>query len=224
MEYNINDFVNQLRENMYNLFPYEDEEDKIMKHVIGNFGRIKNPKPLHIRDVAFMDNPIERVSDNLITFDIGNDFAEREYPYYHILEDAPVIRKKDKGTDRSRGSQAKVEDLSARDYGIVSFTGKTFTKEYTRNIRGKRRSIIDKSTRYVDGKKINRGANSYENVHYHYIEKMMSKINPFLADEFGLKLKRVEDTGLAEEYVMDMYDLPSIDSDTVSSFVEMLFV
>ena len=35
----------------------------------------------------------------MLIFDIGNEYAEREYPYYHILEDAPVIRKKGKGTE-----------------------------------------------------------------------------------------------------------------------------
>ena len=213
MEYNINDFVDMLRRNMYYRFPYERDFINLVKHK-GRTG--------HIRDVAFMDNTIEHISDNLITFDIGNEYAEKEYPYYHILEDAPIIHKKGKGTDRSRGSQARVEDLSARDYGIVSFTGKTFTKEYVKNVRGKRRSVIDKSTRYVDGKKINRSADTYENVHYHYIEKMMFEINPILADEFNLELKRTEDTGLAEEFVMDNFALPSIDSDTVSSFVDML--
>lgn len=72
-----------------------------------------------IRDVAFKNNQTIVVSENEYTFDIGNEYAEEHYPYYHILEDAPYIRKRDRGTAKTRGSQAKVEKLGDRNYSFL---------------------------------------------------------------------------------------------------------
>lgn len=214
MEYNINDFVDRLRTRMYSLFPFEKDIVNVVKHP----NRVK-----HIRDVAFKDNEIQYVGDNMLVFDIGNDYAEKYYPYYHILEDAPVIRKKGKGTDKSKGSQANITNLSARDYGIVSFNGKTFSKEYSKNVRVARRKVIDNSSHIVNGVRVNRNSDTYQNRHYHYIENMLSAINPLLAEEFNMKLARTQSSGLAEEYIMDdNFNLPSIDFDTVSDFVQQI--
>ena len=60
------------------------------------------------------------MSGNMYIFEIGNDYAEENYPYYHILEDAEVIRKRGRGTSKSKGSQAQIEKLSQRDYGPVT--------------------------------------------------------------------------------------------------------
>lgn len=198
MEYTITEFVDVLREYIYGLFPYESDSLKLRKH--------KN-RPLHIRDIAFMWLPTSSSDGgNTITFDIGNEYAEENYPYYHILQDAPVIRKRNRGTEKSKGTQAKIENLSQRDYGRIRFNGKSYSREYAKNVRGSRKIVVEKSTRYAyDSKtnsivKINTSANSYENVHYHYIDKILDYCVPFIADYFGMKLGRKIDTGLEEEY------------------------
>ena len=206
MDYNINDFVERLRIRMYYRFPVEKNIVNLKKHK----NRIK-----HIRDVAFMDNKVEYISDDIRVFDIGNEYAEKEYPYYHILEDAPVIHKRYEGTIKSKGSQAQIQDLSLRDYNKVNFNGKTFSKEYARNVRGKRKSVIDRSTRYVDGKKINLESKTYANVHYHYIENMLNAINPIIADEFGLKYARTSLSGLQTDYILGETETSYYDSEYI---------
>lgn len=144
---------------------------------------------------------------DIVTFDIGSESLERIHPYYHILEDAPVIRKKNKGTEKTLGSQAKIEDLGKRDYGRVSFNGKTFSKEYSRNVRGKR-NRLDSVDHYITDsrghvKRVNRESNSYQNVHYRYIERILdSGILELLANENDMKLMRKSNTGLKDEFAM----------------------
>ena len=196
MEYTITEFVDVLREYIYGFFPYESDEQAIAKHP---------NRPLHIKDIAFMWLPTSSSdSGNTITFDIGSEYAEQNYPYYHILQDAPVIRKRGRGTAKSKGSQAQIENLSQRDYGRIRFNGKTYSKEYEKNVRGERNNIVKKSTRYSykNGSyvKINLESNSYQNVHYHYIDKILDYAVPFIANYFDLKLGRKIDTGLEEEY------------------------
>ena len=196
-EFSINEFVDVLRTYMYGLFPLENDDINLKKH--------KN-RPFHIRDIAFMFLPITREGENTIVFDIGSDYAEEYYPYYHILEDAEVIRKRGRATTSSRGSQAKIEELSKRDYGRINFNGKTYSREYRKNVRGER-SRIGKATRYVtgsDGKlvKINADAAYYYNKHYHYIEKILDYSTPFIADYFGMRLARKQETSLQSEYNM----------------------
>lgn len=200
MEYTLGSFTKRLRELMYDNFPRLE-------------GRGFNPSgtPKHgehneeIRDIAFMNNPTFMIDENTNAFEIGNDYAEEYYPYYHILEDTPYIRKRNKATDKTKGSQAKVEKRSQRDYNIISFNGKTFSREYARNVRGKR-NRLDQVSHWVtsaDGKQVfvNRESNSYLNEHYHYIEKMMSNvILDQLAIEFGMRSGRTQITSLQEDY------------------------
>lgn len=221
MEFEIKAFTERLRELMYNsyIFPYEGDALKRMKH---------KKTPLHIRDVAFRDNPTTFGTDTNV-FEIGNEKAERTYPYYHILEDAPVIRKRERGTKKTKGSQATITDLGKRDYGMVSWNGKTFSKEYARNVRGSRNRKNNVSRYMTDynGTRwfINRQANAYENTHYHYIENMLnSGILDTIANEFGLIRKRTIDTGLKEEYINQYYDIDSYNGssdiiDMISSFL-----
>lgn len=194
MEYTLDAFFNSLITQMGSKFPYmQNSELDRRKH--------PNREPLHLRD-AIMNSIVPIHSFNSITFDIGSDVLETTHPYYHILEDSQVIRKRGKGTTKSRGSQAKVQDVGSRDYGRVSWNGKTFTKEYAKNVRGSR-SLIGKSSRWVDNKFINREANYYENIHYHYIENMLNNgILDMLAQEFGLKRVRTQSTGLEEEFML----------------------
>ena len=206
MDFTLDSFVAELRQQMYVRFPYENDY----------LNRKKHPNtPQHIRDVAFMDLPIT-VNINLRSFDIGSYMAEAKYPYYHILQDAPVIRKRNRATAKSRGSQAAIENLGQRDYGRVKFNGKTYTKEYAKNVRGERASIIERA-------RDNPRANSYVNIHYQYIDKMLDQIMPLIALEFGGKLKRKQSSGLLEEFELqeqedldERYDMDNI----IDSFME----
>ena len=200
MEYTLESFTKRLRELMYDNFPNLPKR-----------GVNPNDTPKHgthneeIRDVAFDKNPTQPLDENSYMFEIGNDYAEEFYPYYHILEDSPYIRKRNKGTSKTKGSQAKVEKLSARDYNIISFNGKTYTKEYARNVRGKRNRLdsVDHYTTDSSGRivLVNREANTYLNEHYHYIEKMMNNvILGQLAAEFKLKQGRTKISSLQEDY------------------------
>lgn len=198
MDFTVEAFANRLRELMYEKFPYEPDRINQKKH--------KN-RSLHIRDVAFLNNPIVALSGDEVSFDIGNELSEEKYPYYHILEDAPVIRKRGKGTAKTRGSQAKVEKLADRDYNRVRWNGKTLSKEYSRNVRGKRLKLGNVSHWATDynGNSIfiNREANAYLNTHYRYIEKMLEEygILDRMASEFGLVRKRTQNTGLLDEFL-----------------------
>lgn len=164
MEFTVGSFTKRLRELMYDNFPNLPER-----------GVNPNGTPKHgehneeIRDVAFMNNPTYMIDENTNAFEIGNEFAEEYYPYYHILEDAPYIRKRGKGTGKTKGSQAEIKELGKRDYNIISFNGKTYGREYARNVRGKRDRLSSSSHWITDnnGRKmmVNREANAYQNVH-----------------------------------------------------------
>lgn len=203
MDFNISEFTERLRELMYNHFPALVDRGRnpsgSFKH--GNYNE-------QIKDVAFKRNPTITADENTLIFDIGNEYAEEHYPYYHILEDSPYIRKRYQGTEKTKGSQAKVEKLSERNYSFPTWNGKTFTQEYKRNVRGQRNRIGKVShwaTDYAGNKIfINRDSSSYLNEHYQYIEKMLNGIVlDQLALEFNLKRARTENTGLAEELAME---------------------
>ena len=200
MEYSLEGFVNRLREIIGNNFPYEDDDINKLKHK-GRTG--------HIVDVAFKNNPVV-LQDEMAVFDIGNDFAEANYPYYHILQDTEVIHIKNKGTKRSKGSQSLISDKGARDYGIVNWNGKTFTREYQKNVRGSR-SKVEKArdkrfmgATVIDGKVYytikNANSNYYYNVHYHYIDKILENNVVLLASEFGMTMKATRNTSLGDDY------------------------
>ena len=184
---------------MYNRFPYLPDRGRnpngTFKH--GQYNE-------QIRDVAFKNNPTILSMENQYTFDIGNEYSEEHYPYYHILEDAPYIRKRDRGTSKTRGSQAKVEKLADRNYSFPTWNGKTFTQEYRKNIRGQRNRI---------------GKVSHLNEHYQYIERMLNdSILDILAFEFNLKRARTEITGLEEELAMEWGESVSTILDIFNSF------
>ena len=210
MEFSLSNFVNEIRQNIYDNFPYESDDIKMMKHL---------KRPLHIRDVAL---GLPYMSGNMYIFEIGNDYAEENYPYYHILEDAEVIRKRGRGTSKSKGSQAQIEKLSQRDYGKISFNGKTYSKEYQRNVRGQR-SLADKGTIRVVGAdgvvyRINKDVNYYKNKHYHYIERILNNTLPWIAQANGLRMGRTEMSSLESDYESQEHD--SLISGIMSSFME----
>lgn len=212
MEYSIGAFANEIRNTLYQEFPYEGEYLKQRKH---------KKTPQHIRDVAFFKNEMS-ISENIITFDIGNEYSEENYPYYHILQDAYAIKKKGKGTKKSKGSQAEIQDLKSRNYGFVQWNGKTFTKEYQKNVRGSRNRLASIShwATMNNGNRIfiNRESNSYLNVHYHYIEKTLNAYLDFIAQEFGLKRGRTMKSSLAEELAFDWDESIETVLDTFGSF------
>ena len=211
MPFDILTFTNRLKELFTEspLFPnapeyYENE----WGHRQLNSEKHKGRQPLKLKTAVIQciaDTTLKE--QDTITFDIGSESLERMHPYYHILEDAPVIRKRNKGTEKSLGSQAKIEDVGKRDYGIISFNGKTFSKEYSRNVRGKR-NRLDSVDHYITDsrghvKRVNRESNSYQNVHYRYIERILdSGILELLANENDMKLMRKSNTGLKDEFAM----------------------
>lgn len=135
-----------------------------------------------------------------ISFNIGNEFMELNFPYYHILQQAPTIRKKDKGTAKTKGSQMFEKDKDKRDYEQVHWNGKTFTKEYSKNVRGSRINL-NKTSMHIDGQFLNMEQNQYLNVHYKYIDNILNKdVVDQLAIIFGMKRKRTEDSGLIDEF------------------------
>lgn len=212
MEYTISEFTELIREYLYGLFPEENELENQKRH-IGRLG--------HIKDVAFKNNPTIRLDDNSLMFEIGNQYAEERYPYYHILQDAPYIHKRGKGTDKSKGSQAKVQDLGSRNYNKINWNGKTYSKEYAKNVRGSR-NRDDKVSRWVNGKFVNREATEYLNVHYQYIDKILDYSLPFVAQFYGMKLMRKSNTGLEEDYQAQVDDehtnLLNMVSEMISSY------
>ena len=196
MEYTIEAFVDRLRTLMYDNMPVESNEMLRAKHSKrGN---------RHFRDFAFMDLPIT-IGENSRTFDLGSAMAEAITPQYHILQQAEVIHRPYKGTVKSKGSQANESNLLMRDYNKITWNGKTFSKEYEKNVRGERskaRKITEPKLRYIKGQyyEERNTADYYLNVHYKYIDRILDAIVPYLASEFGLTPMRKQDTGLEEDY------------------------
>lgn len=182
----------------------------------------KNREPLHLKEAITECIGQTRFSEqDLISFDIGSEKMEKMHPYYHILEDTPYIRKKGKGTTKTLGSQAKVE-IEKRDYNRVEWNGKSFTKEYRRNVRGSR-NRLDKVSHWTTNSKgerefINRESNTYLNEHYQYIERILDSIVDPLAELYNLKKARKINTGLAEEYFGQFDEAPSNILDIIGSF------
>lgn len=197
MDFNIDDFVTRIREVLYDNFPFENEEINKLKH---------SNRLGHIRDVAFKNNETQIPNPDMRVFDIGNNFSEEKYPYYHILQDSEVIHIRGKGTKKSKGSQEKITNAQARDYGRVEWNGKTYTKEYARNVRGAR-SRSGKARKYVVDSngvvyKINETSNTYVNIHYKYIDRILDSTIGIIAREYGLTPKRKQLTSLEDEYNM----------------------
>ena len=212
-EFDINAFVDKLKE--YIVFsPYfpimYEGETYLSKWGYEQTDSEKHPNrsPQHLWKAA--KECFEQTTtkgEDIITFDLGSAKMEQMHPYYHILEDAPVIRKAYRGTKKTKGSQATIKEVGKRDYGRVSWNGKIFSKEYERNVRGSRDRTTSVSHWGRDSKgndiMINREALSYKNEHYHYIENSLDNYAiERLAEDFGLKVMRKKDTGLAEEYAL----------------------
>lgn len=146
---------------------------------------------------ALVRNPIMRFGNTCI-FEVGSYHAEKNVPYYHILEDAQVISKSGRSTASSRGSQANISELGKRDYGIISKSrSNNIFQEYRKNVRGSRSKVgkaqyyewTTNYKRYV----VNRESKYYVNIHYHYIERALeTKVLDRLANTFNLKRTRTK--------------------------------
>ena len=53
-------------------------------------------------------------SEDMTTFDLGSEIMEQYFPYYHILQQAPSIRKRGKATRTSKGSQTFVKSYAKK--------------------------------------------------------------------------------------------------------------
>lgn len=210
MIYSIDNFTKVLKQLLYERMPLSSEEEHARKHPNRNF---------HMRDLALGNNVVIPLGTDSQYFEIGNDDSEEKAPYYHILQDAQVIRKAGQGTKKTKGSQAYVKDPRKRDYGQVTYkvsTSKTGRKrvqayyEYRRNVRGKR-SLIGKATRKFVNENgevvtLNRESKYYANIHFDYIGRNLDDIVKILAQEFNLRLgyKNLSKTNYDEEYAEQM--------------------
>ena len=220
MEYDIDLFTNRIREVLRDNFPRESDE----------LNRSKHPKRngKHLSDLLNDNNSLITKNIDSRMFDLGSPMAEALMPHYHILQNSEVIRKRDRATKTSMGSQGKQENKLIRDYEAVKWNGKTFSKEYTKNVRGERskaRKILEPKLRY-NGQyyEDKRGvSNSYVNIHFRYIDRILDATLPYIAQEFGLRAMRKKTNGLQEEYEMqqraDLEDRFSI-LEIMSSFDE----
>lgn len=198
MEYNIDTFTERLLEFLRDNVPFENPD----------LSRSKHPKRngKQLRDLFDYNQVAITKNVDMRTFDIGSPMAEALMPHYHILQNSEVIRKKFRGTKNTKGSQDKENNLLMRDYERVNWNGKTFSKEYSKNVRGERskaRKIIEPKLRYTQGKYTIDERNvsmSYVNTHYMYIDRILDATLPYLASEMGLRAMRKMDTGLEEEF------------------------
>lgn len=196
MEFDIDSFLNSIFQNLYENVPYESPQNYADKHSNRQGGRLRD----------LFDLRKQTITRNIDTrtVDVGGPMAEAKMPHYHILQQAEVIKKKGKGTKTSKGSQDSVANVMLRDYEKVSFNGKTYSKEYSKNVRGQRskaNKIIEPKLRYTNGEyKSASKSNSYVNIYYQYIDRILDAVMPFIASDYGLKMRRKLDTGLQEEY------------------------
>lgn len=217
MEYNILDFVDKLKKWFVGSAIFPEYVSVEIGNTFGSKYRLSkiqtdeskhpNRTPLHLKEAA--DKCINRttvIGDNIITFDLGDEQLEKSHPYFHILEDAPAIRKRNMGTTKTKGTQEMIKEVGKRNYGYVYWNGKTFTKEYSKNVRGSRNRTSSVSHWGIENGKsimINRESNSYKNVHYRYIENILNlDVVDRLCSEFGLRKGRVVDTGLIDEFAV----------------------
>lgn len=205
MDFELLTFINELRSLFAESMPYmENESLKESKHA---------NTPLHIKDVALLNNNVVRVDDDTAYFHLGNEEAESLYPYYHILDTAQVIKKAGKGTIKSKGSQTGLPSKD-RDYNIYTITtdksGKQHQNyEYRKNIRGKRSKIKDDGTA--------KDKDSYVNIHYNYVEDSLDGKNgakgiaQLLAERYNMVLRRKQNPLLDTETEINKYKMITLE-------------
>ena len=166
------------------LFPYSDRK----------LNPTKNQFKPHMKTIAFDRNPIIPLSPTMHYFELGNDFAEEKAPYYHILEDAKQIRNPYASTKRTRGFQALEPNKRKRDYSTTTYykdtTGKNvYGNEYRYAFRPGRRSYAEQTKRLSDLSEDKSKKKPFRyNKHFAYIERILEKIVPYIADFLGLRV------------------------------------
>lgn len=209
--------ANLLKQGITNspLFPY----DRSIKR---KSTRNNKEKP-HMKDSALIANAIVPLSNGTIYFEIGNANAEDLTPHYHILEDAKIIRRANKSTKITRGSQDFVEK-GKRNYGgyIMRQTRQTksslfgfletiqeYRQNQSRNFWGDAAKAREYSERVKYHHKNQR--NYYENVHWKYIERILEQLVPEIAIKIGAKLGKTN-----VEFMRDEEDMPTIITQLIS--------
>ena len=186
-------FSNDIRDLLIDNIPVESDENFLKKH-------IKRGKKLFQAVSGDANSQIVPLGLNGYAFELGGPSLEANFPHYHILEDAYTIKKRGKGTATSKGSQDKVKDLSARDYGIWTVNKKNGTsvyQEYRKNVRGGRKPkekyklVVDRNGE-VKQIMYESSSTSYINKYYHYIEKSMDIGLPFIAQKYNMRMARAK--------------------------------
>jgi hypothetical protein len=167
------------------LFPYSDRK----------LNPTKNQFKPHMKTIALDKNPIIPLSPTMHYFELGNDYSEEKAPYYHILEDAKQIRNPYASTKRTRGFQAFEPNKRKRDYSTNTYykdtTGKNvYGNEYRYAFRPGRRSYVGQQMNLVQKRFDTRNQKKpfRYNIHFAYIERILEKIVPYIADFLGLKV------------------------------------
>lgn len=171
-------------------FPY-DKGDKYWR----------NPKKPHMLNIGLKENQTTQLNENSFYFDIGNEAAEAKAPQYHILEDAKIIRRPNKGTKKSLGTQATIREKEKRDYGVVVARNTTQTKsssfgkveyiqEYRQNLGRNFWGQAEKSREQIERMKYHYtyNRNWRPNAHWQYIERILTQIAPQMANDINAKL------------------------------------
>jgi hypothetical protein len=208
----VNLVTDKLKEGMENspLFPYDTKIPK------------EDRRKPHMLDMALKYNAIT-ISPGLQYFELGNKRAETVTPHYHILEDAKIIRRPNKGTKKSRGSQASIGRKSDRDYGAVTYRettkGTQLLQEYRQNMTRNYYGRIGAKTQpreYEKRKQVSykNKRNYYENTHYQYIERILEKTTPQIAVGINAKLQigtsSLLDGNILSGFLNDKYEVEPI--------------
>jgi len=190
-------------------FPY-DKGDKYRR----------SPSKPHMRDIALIENQIIAVGDNAYYFEIGNENAQAKAPQYAILENAKVIRRPYKGTNKSKGSQAKIADKGKRDYNVHIWRERTQSKgelfgsfeniqEYRQNIDRNYYGRADKAREQIERMKYHYvyNRNWRPNLHWQYIERILNQLVPQIANdiEATLSISEGDDLGVFNTYTAENY-------------------
>jgi hypothetical protein len=152
-------------------------------------------------DIALKSNTTIPLGDNQYYFEIGNEDGQGRAPQYFILENAKVIRRPNKGTDKSKGTQANVTDLSKRDYNSTITRQRTQSKsgrysqletiqEYRQNMDRNFMGRASKAREYAERVKHHNiyNRNYRYNTHWQYIERILAQLVPQIASNIGARL------------------------------------
>jgi hypothetical protein len=221
--------VNLLKQGMANspLFPYDYSPNR-------KSTRNGLPKP-HMKDSALLSNAVIPLDASSYYFEIGNSNAEALTPHYHILEDAKIIRRANKSTKITRGSQDRVADKGKRNYGVWQDRITTQSKgsqygyletiqEYRQNQSRNFWGDAAKAREYTERVKYHHvyNRNHYSNVHWKYIERILEQLVPVVAISVNAKLVKTTRETLKDEWFNESSILLFNQKGTTSSAVDTM--